>query len=193
MTYTPFPGDVGTLPGLGNSAPSPLAGEGRGEGGPSGAAGSQQTIATQRAALDRPSIASRIDRQSIHATQQAQRGESVFAANKARSEAMSIVAGGLADFIHQLGVGAEFQGVDFTTRMYQLKLWPDTSVFDRRATGAMYKRLMTRGVIEIVGYRPDGGCKHTDHNSSVRPVFKILRTTNRAEVLGPSFGSTTKP
>ena len=77
-----------------------------------------------------------------------------------------------------------FKGVDFTSWMYELKLWPDESVFEKRGTGSMYKRLMAVGVIRTVRYQQDGGCKHTNHNSSVRPVFEILRTTSQREVLG---------
>lgn len=149
-----------------------------------GASGEQQTVASQRASLDRPSTPSRRAREAVHEQQAAQRGRSVRAENKERHEATAIVAGGLAEFIYQLGVGAEFQGVDFTSRMYELKLWPDKSVLDRRCTGSMYKRLMTLGVIKEVGYRPDGGCKHTGHNSARRPVYQILRTTSQREVLG---------
>ena len=149
-----------------------------------GASGEQQTVETQRAALDRPSTPSRSAREAVHTEQAGERGRSVNYENKQREEARSIVAGALADFIYDIGVGAEFQSVDFTNYMCKLKLWPDEKVYDRRGPGNMIKRLMARGVIKTVGYQPNGGGAHTNHNSSVRPVFQVLRNTNRREVLG---------
>lgn len=201
MTYTPSVGEGPFAFDRSAPAPSPPfmdgSGEGRGEGAkqepeaqapgtssPPGASGSQHTVESQRAALDRPSTPSRSAREAVHEQQASERGRSVRHENARRHEARAIVAGALADYIYKRGVGAEFQGVDFTSWMYELKLWPDESVFEKRGTGSMYKRLMAVGVIKAVRYQQDGGCKHTNHNSSVRPVFEILRTTSQREVLG---------
>ena len=154
-----------------------------------GASGDQQTIASQRAALDRPSTPARSARENRHADQAKARDRRSKSEDPQRAEATGIVAGALADFIGALfeaDGSNEFQAVDFTSRMYELKLWPDKSVFERRGIGAMLKRLVSAGVIIQTGYAQDGGCKHTGHNSAVRPVYQIMRRTGKREVLGLS-------
>lgn len=90
-----------------------------------------------------------------------------------RDDAIASVRAHLENFIRRLGVGATFQAVDFTRWMTESNLWPGADVYDRRSTGGHFVQLLKAGVLESVGAKPNGGCKASGYNSTIRSVWRI--------------------
>ncbi len=99
------------------------------------ASGEQQTVASQRASLDRPSTPSRHEREAVHeqqaacAAQRPGREQGTSRGDRDRGVA------GSPEFIYRLASGAGVPGVDFTSRMYEKGSGPtsQSSTADARA------------------------------------------------------------
>lgn len=90
-------------------------------------------------------------------------------------EARSAVAMALCQFIAGLGVGAEFQAPDFNNWLHENQLAPDSSAYEPRCTGAMFRRLVEVGAVEKAGVRTSTGGTHTNYNATPRTVYRVLR------------------
>ncbi len=93
--------------------------------------------------------------------------------NPGREAALNALRALFEQYVSRLGVGARFQTVHFTAWLDETNQRPEG--LDLRCMGALALGLVRTGRARIVGYQPDGGNPHTNHNSAVRPVFEIVR------------------
>ncbi len=98
--------------------------------------------------------------------------------NRAKREARDQVRTALLAYIEKLDVGADFQAPDFNNALHESGLAPDPDVYDARATGGMFRRLVGAGVLTITGQRMCAGGKFTNFNSTMRPVYRVVRLPN---------------
>lgn len=90
-----------------------------------------------------------------------------------KAEALERVRDELARYLSRLGVGAEFQSVDFLNDLDRRGLRPSADVLDMRATGGIFRQLVSSGVLKILGYRSNAGGNATQYNATTRPVYRI--------------------
>ena len=92
-----------------------------------------------------------------------------------RAEAIAQVKRNLVDWItYRFSIGGEFQSCDFNEWMHEQGMFPRREVYDPRAVGAMFRRLVRRGRIATVGYRSNSGSRISNYNSTTRPVYRLV-------------------
>jgi hypothetical protein len=79
----------------------------------------------------------------------------------------------LVRYLTTLGIGTRFQAIDFTNWLAGQHLLPDPAVYDGRAIGGLFSSLRRGGLIEILGYQPDGGSVARNCNSTTRPLYAV--------------------
>lgn len=79
----------------------------------------------------------------------------------------------LLAYIHQLGVGSQFQACDFIQRLWDMGCPPNGQLVDPRCTGGMFVSLTKRNHLRVLGYRANKGNTHTNYGSTARPVYII--------------------
>lgn len=72
------------------------------------------------------------------------------------------------------GLGHEFQAIDFSTWLATQEHRPDECDIDPRSTGGLFIGMVNAGVLEKVGYRPNGGDKDRNYHASPRMVYRIV-------------------
>lgn len=108
-----------------------------------------------------------------------------------RDEAVGRIKSELMGFLSRRGLGREVTGVDFTNWLDACGLRPDPKVLDLRVTGGWWRTLMHKGVLSLVGYRPNGGGKGSEYSSTPRPFYRIdrlptLRDLDAAPITAPT-------
>lgn len=90
-----------------------------------------------------------------------------------KAEAFDRVRDELARYLARLGVGAEFQAVDFLNDLDRRGMRPSAEVLDMRCVGGLFRQLVRSGVLSITGNRPNAGGRSSNYNSTNRPVYRI--------------------
>jgi hypothetical protein len=93
-----------------------------------------------------------------------------------------MVADELREFLDRMALGDEFQASDFTAHLEAVGSIPDKRVYDLRSTGGLFKRLNAAGVVRIVDYRPNCGCKDRNYNATPRAVYELARHPREGEL-----------
>lgn len=105
-------------------------------------------------------------------------GRSAPGNRSARDIVMDELKDALWFFIRSMGVGAQFQSVDFLNWLDAERRRPADT--DMRCLGGLWNRLISVGILEIVGHAPNGGGggggsgAASTYNSTTRPVFRVL-------------------
>jgi len=89
----------------------------------------------------------------------------------ARAAAMDRLKAELVAYILTQPIGTQLQAASFTVRLVERKV--DTGALDLRCTGGLFLRLVRAGVLEQVGYGPNGGVAATGYNSTARPIYLV--------------------
>lgn len=90
-----------------------------------------------------------------------------------KAAALDRVRDELARYLARLGVGSEFQAVDFLNDLDRRGMRPSADVLDMRCTGGLFRQLVASGVLRVVGYRPNAGGNATQYSSTPRAVYII--------------------
>lgn len=123
-------------------------------------------------ASERPPARAPLDqRRREHARELAGHVQRTHSADPSRERALSAIRRELLYFVRCLGVGRQFQAVDFTARLDELGLRPDPRVLDMRVVGGLVKHLESVGIIRAVGTQPTGSAKY---HSTTRPVYEVV-------------------
>lgn len=91
-----------------------------------------------------------------------------------RAEEIIRIKGRLLDYLREGGVGAEFQGVDFTHWIDSHDERPDPGVLDMRIVGGLLTALRNHDIVQEIDYRSNGGDARAGHHACRRPVYRIL-------------------
>lgn len=103
--------------------------------------------------------------------------------NPVRFAALEAVRARLHEFIARLGIGAEFQAVDFLNWLDATGQRPSDGSIDLRASGGLFLRLRHTGVLVPNGYRPNCGGELKGYSSTPRVVWKIARLPTPKDAL----------
>lgn len=75
-------------------------------------------------------------------------------------------------FLRMHDIGFEFQAIDFTHWAQQQPQYDQT--IDMRATGGMFRQLVSSGIVEKLGYRNNAGNKATNYHGTPRQVYRTI-------------------
>lgn len=98
----------------------------------------------------------------------------------AREAELERIRACLRQYIRHIGVGTQFQAVDFSAWMHRCGSPPDESIVSRTCTGGMFKSLVHRGVLEVVGLRNNAGNPSTGYESTPRSLYIVRRLCEEA-------------
>lgn len=99
-----------------------------------------------------------------------------------RAEARDQVAGHLLTWLRKLEPGDDFQAADWHNWMVAHDLYPRPDVYSPRAAGNLWRRLVSAGVIDRIGYRANAGCPERNTHATTRPVYRLLRAPTEEDL-----------